>query len=158
MSGIEIAAGVVAILSGFATGIDLYRRWRDDRKKRKARKQGRKEDKFDKSLVQGRQQIHDQYHVCLAQLGHAFRVGDDVGRNQIYQQCIIFKNCFIQQLPGMQPAREVAATDVFRVNIESLFRASETTKKETIRILHDQYQRTRLRAPIPKSLANEDNE
>jgi hypothetical protein len=84
MSGIEAAAAVAAIVSGFSAGVSLYRRWRSSGKKRRnpKRNAGHQKDnrgtKEQVELLLGRAGllIQQEYNRKLTIIGQPFAVGD----------------------------------------------------------------------------------
>jgi hypothetical protein len=73
MSGLEVAIGVagavVGLVQGFQSAVDLWRSFRDWRRKRNGRD-------LEASLVRGSSEVQDTYSQDLRRLGPRFAAGD----------------------------------------------------------------------------------
>jgi hypothetical protein len=73
MSGLEIVAGVAAIVSAFDGSVTLYRSWRD---KRRERLENAQNQNLERSLTIGGTTVQREYNTQFAKLGRQFAVGD----------------------------------------------------------------------------------
>ena len=73
MSGLEVAIGVAgavgSLVQGFKSGVELWRSFRDWRRKRNGRD-------LEASLVRGSSEVHGTYSQELRRLGPRFAAGD----------------------------------------------------------------------------------
>jgi hypothetical protein len=73
MSGLEIIAGIAAIVSAFNGSVTLFRSWRDKRRERLEETQNQN---LDRSLTMGGTTVQREYDGHFARLGHQFAAGD----------------------------------------------------------------------------------
>jgi len=73
MSGIEIVAGVAAIVTAFNGSVKLYRCWRE---KRRERMEPKENQNLEQSLTIGGTTVQREYDGHFAKLGSEFAVGD----------------------------------------------------------------------------------
>jgi hypothetical protein len=73
MSGLEIVAGVAAIVSAFNGSVTLYRSWRDERRERLENAQNQN---LERSLTIGGTTVQREYDTHFARLGRQFAIGD----------------------------------------------------------------------------------
>jgi hypothetical protein len=73
MSGVEIVAGVAAIVSAFNGSVTLYRSWRGRRRERLENEQNKN---LERSLTIGGTTVQREYDGHFARLGQQFAVGD----------------------------------------------------------------------------------
>jgi preprotein translocase subunit SecA len=73
MSGIEIVAGVAAIVTAFNGSVKLYRSWKE---KRKERLEAKENQNLEQSLTIGGTTVQREYDSHFAKLGPKFAVGD----------------------------------------------------------------------------------
>jgi hypothetical protein len=73
MSGIEIVAGVAAIVTAFNGSVKLYRCWRE---KRRERMEPKENQNLEQSLTIGGTTVQREYDGHFAKLGPEFAVGD----------------------------------------------------------------------------------
>ena len=73
MSGLEIVAGVCAIVSAFNGSVNLFRAWREKRTERREKEQNQN---LERSLTIGGTTIQGEYDVHFARLGQQFAIGD----------------------------------------------------------------------------------
>ena len=73
MSGLEIVAGVAAIVSACNGSVTLFRSWRDKRRERLGKTQNRN---LETSLTVGGTTVQREYDGHFARLGREFAVGD----------------------------------------------------------------------------------
>jgi hypothetical protein len=73
MSGLEIVAGVAAIVGAFNGSVTLYRSWRD---KRRERLENAQNQNLERSLRIGGATVQREYDTHFARLGRQFAVGD----------------------------------------------------------------------------------
>lgn len=75
MPGLEIVAGVAAIVSAFNGSVTLYRSWRD---KRRERLENAQNQNLERSLTTGGTTVQREYDTHFARLGRQFAVGDGI--------------------------------------------------------------------------------
>jgi hypothetical protein len=73
MSGIEIVAGVAAVVTAFNGSIKLYRGWRDKKRERAEKAQNQN---LELSLTLGAKTVQKEYDGHFARLGPEFAHGD----------------------------------------------------------------------------------
>ena len=73
MSGIEIVAGVAAVVTAFNGSVKLYQGWKEKRKERLERKENQN---LERSLTIGGATVQKEYDGHFAKLGPEFAVGD----------------------------------------------------------------------------------
>jgi len=79
----EVSNCVSNLIHAFSNGLNVFKRLRERRKKRKARKENQIPDKsvsdelqLSKSLRRGPQELAEKYDACYSQTGHSFAKGD----------------------------------------------------------------------------------
>lgn len=79
----EVSNCVSNLIHAFTNGLNVFKRLRERRKKRKARKENQPPDKsisdelqLSKSLRRGPQELAEKYDACYSQTGHSFAKGD----------------------------------------------------------------------------------
>jgi hypothetical protein len=79
----EVTHCVSNLIQAFADGINIFRKLRERRRKRKARKDSQAVDaaisdelQLSKSLKRGPQELADKYDACYTQTGQSFAKGD----------------------------------------------------------------------------------
>lgn len=73
MSGIEIVAGVAAIVTAFNGSVKLYKSWKE---KKRERLEAKENQNLEKSLTIGGTTVQREYDGHFAKLGPDFAVGD----------------------------------------------------------------------------------
>jgi hypothetical protein len=82
MSGLEVVASIAAIVSGFASGYDMFRDWQEKRRRvKKTKQKGEKKTKsrseeIEEKLRDTGQLIRQEYNRDFNRLGMRFAVGD----------------------------------------------------------------------------------
>jgi hypothetical protein len=156
MSGLEVAAAVMGIVAAFTTATDFFSRLRGKRKAKKAAKakakqeqeEVAKEESVDKSLVLGRQEVRREYDTDLARLGPEFQRGDETGVRQVQNMLIHLQNNVISVLTNLLTSSDSGLDDAVNKSVVGLLKASDRTRKGTVRALKDQYQRMSIKKPL----------
>lgn len=78
-----VSSCVSNLIHAFTNGLNVFKRLRERRKKRKARKENQPPDKsisdelqLSKSLRRGPQELAEKYDTCYSQTGNSFAKGD----------------------------------------------------------------------------------
>ncbi|ORY19245.1 hypothetical protein BCR34DRAFT_582419 [Clohesyomyces aquaticus] len=149
MSGLEVAAAVGAIVSGFSSGVALFQKFRSKRKKdKKKESQQRLEaaQKTQDSLVQAGPSVQQKYGEGFAHIGTPFAIGDDLGRIQLLSHLANLQQSIIELLS------DALGGDSITLSLSRLQTSSETVRSGSVRTLIDQYQRLAVARPIPAPL------
>jgi len=79
----EVSSCVSNLIQAFSNGTNVFKRLRERRRKRKARKENQPPDtansdelQLSKSLRRGPQELAEKYDACYSQTGHSFAKGD----------------------------------------------------------------------------------
>jgi hypothetical protein len=79
----DVSNCVSNLIHAFSNGLNIFKRLRERRKKRKARKDHKATDaavddevQLSKSLRRGPQELAERYDACYSQTGHKFAKGD----------------------------------------------------------------------------------
>jgi hypothetical protein len=79
----EVSNCVSNLIQAFSNGLNIFKRLRERRKKRKARKENQSTDaahtdelQLSKSLRRGPEELAEKYDACYSQTGHSFAKGD----------------------------------------------------------------------------------
>jgi hypothetical protein len=73
MSGIEIVAGVAAVVAAFTESVKLYRSWRE---KKRERLEAKENQNLERSLTIGGTTVQREYDGYYEKLGPNFAIGD----------------------------------------------------------------------------------
>ncbi|KAK4188104.1 hypothetical protein QBC35DRAFT_211136 [Podospora australis] len=95
MSGLEIAAAVTTIVSGFRSGIQLFRDWREKKKSRKAVEES---VDVESSLDKSGSVVQKEHEEDFRRLGQQFAIGDDIGRLSLQSYVITLQQSVIAVL------------------------------------------------------------
>lgn len=159
MSGLEVAAGVLTIVAAFGTGAELLAKYRDRRKAKKAATAQQDQEeaaggkkRLDQSLVRGRQEVRKEYDTDVARLGPEFQRGDGIAVGQLKDQLIDLQNNIITVLGSALTSPTSALEDTVAKCLGDLLGASERTRKGTVGVLRDQYQRMSVQKPLKVGL------
>ena len=79
----EVSHCVSNLIQAFANGLNIFKKLRERRRKRKARKDNQTSDpaesdevQLSESLKRGPQELAEKYDACYSQTGHSFAKGD----------------------------------------------------------------------------------
>ncbi|PMD40909.1 hypothetical protein L207DRAFT_583082 [Hyaloscypha variabilis F] len=140
MSGIEIVAGVAAVVTAFNGSVKLYQGWKEKRKERLERKENQN---LERSLTIGGETVQKEYDGHFAKLGPEFAVGDDRGRAELAGYVIKLQHTIITLITESNGSNALVLP-----SLPKIYSTSEDTRKGVVSALAQQYQRMVQARPL----------
>ncbi|KAF4625296.1 hypothetical protein G7Y89_g12873 [Cudoniella acicularis] len=143
MSGIEIVAGVAAVVQAFNGSVTLYRSWRD---KRRERLENAQNQNLERSLTIGGTTVQREYDGHFARLGREFAVGDDRAKAELTGYVIKLQHTIITMMTESNSSFALVLP-----SLPTIYSTSEDTRMGVVSALAQQYQRIAQARPLSGS-------
>ncbi|KAH7394073.1 hypothetical protein DE146DRAFT_616474 [Phaeosphaeria sp. MPI-PUGE-AT-0046c] len=144
----EVSHCVSNLIHAFANGLNIFKKLRERRRKRKARKDHQASDsaesdelQLSKSLKRGPQELADKYDACYTQSGHSFAKGDAIAHASLAETLIKLNTGLVAIIASFLNHDKRDGKSHLNIDYKSLTNLSDVSRREALQSMTQLYQR-----------------
>ncbi|KAF2827656.1 hypothetical protein CC86DRAFT_214515 [Ophiobolus disseminans] len=144
----EVSSCVSNLIQAFANGLNVFKRLRERRRKRKARKENQPPDtantdelQLSTSLRRGPQELAEKYDACYSQTGHSFAKGDAIAHASLAETLIKLNTGLVAIIASFLNHDQKGGKTPLNLDYKSLTSLSDASRREALHSMTQLYQR-----------------
>ncbi|KAH7095047.1 hypothetical protein FB567DRAFT_19562 [Paraphoma chrysanthemicola] len=144
----EVSHCVSNLIQAFSNGFNVFKRLRERRRKKKARKENQVADavtsdelQLSKSLRRGPQELAENYDTFYSQTGPRFAQGDAIAHASLAETLIKLNTGLVAIIASFLNHDQKGSKSPLNIDYKSLTNLSDASRKEALRSMTQLYQR-----------------
>ncbi|KAF2026815.1 hypothetical protein EK21DRAFT_73286 [Setomelanomma holmii] len=144
----EVSNCVFNLIQAFSNGLNIFKRLRERRRKKKARKENQEveavssdELQLSKSLRKGPQELAETYDACYSQTGQGFAKGDAIAHASLAETLIKLNTGLVAIIASFLNHDQKGGKSPLKIDYKSLTNLSDASRKEALKSMTQLYQR-----------------